>query len=266
MLVGSIRSEFIKLLSTRLWWILALILAIYAAFTAALLGAAFGGLLTADSDVPVGLPDIHEPIYASAVTIGYVFPVILGTFCVTGEVRHQTLTPTFLATPRRGLVLTAKVIAAFVFGLIYGVIAFIGSIGGGAPLLALGDTSTALESQDTWMLVARGILAMGLWALVGVGIGSLIPNQIAAIVIIIAFTQFVEPTIRTVGAIVDWLSDIVKFLPGAASDALVGASIFSAMGGGGDLLEWWQGGLILAAIALAISLLGGLTAFRRDIT
>ena len=46
-------------------------------------------------------------IYSFASSVGYVFPVLLGALAVTGEFRHKTLTPTFLAEPNRSLVLGA---------------------------------------------------------------------------------------------------------------------------------------------------------------
>ncbi|MGO7984167.1 hypothetical protein ACC691_40745, partial [Rhizobium johnstonii] len=41
-------------------------------------------------------------IYGFAVSVGYVFPVLLGALATTGEFRHETLTPTFLAAARGG--------------------------------------------------------------------------------------------------------------------------------------------------------------------
>jgi hypothetical protein len=110
---------------------------------------------------------------------------------------------------------------------------------------------------------------MALWAVIGVGIGSLIQNQIAAIVVVLAFTQFVEPILRFGTSIWDWTAEVGRFLPGAASDALVGSSVFSVFGMGGSTVEpldWWQGGLVLLAIALVVAIAGYLTAWRRDIT
>lgn len=269
-LIAAIRAEFSKLLTTRLWWILMIVLAVYVAFIAAILAAAFGGVLPgASSDAPQVPSALIPPmIYSVAHSIGYVFPLILGTLAVTGEFRHQTLTPTFLATPKRGLVLGAKLITMAVIGALYGVVALIGSVAAGAGMLSLSDGGTGLDIGDTWLLFARTVLAMALWAVIGVGVGTLIPNQVAALVVVLAFTQFVEPILRTVTAFVDWAAEVGKFLPGAAGDALVGASIFSAlgMGGSGTALDWWQGALVLLVIAMVAAAIGYLTAWRKDVT
>ena len=94
-------------------------------------------------------------------------------------------------------------------------------------------------------------------------------DQVAAIVIVLAFTQFVEPILRFGATIWEWTAQIGQFLPGAASDALVGASIFTTLGTGqveAVSLEWWQGGLVLFAIASIAALAGYFGAWKRDVT
>ncbi|MCU1546083.1 MAG: transporter permease [Homoserinimonas sp.] len=270
-MIGVIRAEFAKVITTRFWWILLIILIGYVAFTAAILAAAFGGSLPGSASNASQLPSDQLPplIYSVASTIGYVFPLILGTLAVTGEFRHQTLTPTFLATPRRGQVMIAKLLTMASFGALYGVAALIGSVAPGAAILAMGDNGTGLGDEEIWLMFARTILAMALWAVIGVAVGTVIPNQVAAIVVVIAFTQFVEPILRTIAAFVEWAAELGKFLPGAAGDALVGASIFSALGmssGPSGMLEWWQGGLVLLALAVVAAVIGYATSWRKDVT
>lgn len=266
----TVRAETAKITTTRMWWVLALVLFVYVLSVAGGLGALFGAGSTGSlpggttGEIPTtGLPPL---LYSFASSIGYVFPVLLGALAVTGEVRHQTLTPTFLATPRRGVVLAAKLTVLLVFGALFGVIGLAASVGGGAGALALFDVDTELGSSDTWAMFARIVLAMALWAAVGIGLGSVVTNQVAVIVIVIAFTQFVEPILRSVGALAGWIADIVRFLPGAASDALVGTSIFGVMSSGDDALEWWVGALVLAGLAAVLTAIGALTTWRRDVT
>ena len=272
--IAAVRAESAKLVTVRLWWVLLIVLAGYVAFTAGILALAFSGLGGAlggtGGDLP-RLPDEALPpiIYSIASSIGYVFPVLLGTLATTVEFRHQTLTPTFLATPRRGVVLAAKYVVLFVFGAVFGLGALVASVGVGAPILAATDHSTGFGDPDTWLLLARIVLAMAICALIGVGLGALIPSQVAAIVIVLAFTQFVEPILRLVSSFWDWTAGIAQYLPGAAGDALVGSSIFTNLGGmSGEtqVLDWWQGGLVLLAYAVVAGAIGYLTSWRRDVT
>jgi len=270
-LIAASRSEVTKVFSTAGWWILAIVLVFYVGSTAAGLAFVFGasatGELTGGSGAIVPADGLAALIYSLGGSIGYVFPLLIGTLMVTTEFRHQTLTPTFLATPRRGLVLWAKLIAGIVIGGLFAVVAVLSAAAPGAGILAVLGVDTGLGSGDTWALFARTVLALMLWTLVGIGVGTLVRNQVVAIVVVLAFTQFVEPLLRVAGGFVDWIADLTRFLPGAASDALIGASIYAVMGGGaGESLEWWHGGIVLLAYALIVLLIGHIVSWRRDVT
>ncbi len=269
-IVGAIRSEMIKQFSTSVWWILLIVLVVYVGGTAGALAAAFGantaGVLPGASLPPQLGERLPSLVYGVAASIGYVFPLIVGTLLVTGEFRHKTLTPTFLATPRRGLALAAKVIAGVALGALYGAASIVAAIGLGAAALALFGVDTQLDRPETWAAAGRMLLALTLWLLMGIGLGALIRNQIGAVVGVLAFTQFVEPIARVGAGVVDGASDVVRFLPGAVSDALAGDSIFSVVGGASsEPLEWWVGGLVLAGYAAVLLVVGHLVSWRRDV-
>lgn len=274
----AIRAEFAKVFTVRLWWILLLVLFVYVAFTAGMMAGVFGlgagGLdragLGSSANIP-NLPDGALPpiIYSLASSMGYVFPVLLGALATTSEFRHQTLTPTFLATPRRGVVLAAKYVCLAAIGAGFGAVALLGSMGVGAPLLSLTGHDPGFSDPDTWLLAGRIILVMAIWALIGVGLGVLIPSQVAAIVIVLAFTQFLEPILRLAGSFWNWSAQLARFLPGAAGDALAGSSIFSTFSqssAGSEALQWWAGGLVLIGYAVAAGVIGWFTSWRKDVT
>ncbi|MFK4731011.1 ABC transporter permease [Agromyces mediolanus] len=275
-IVRVLASEFLKVTTTRMWWLLAIIMFAYLAFTAGGLGALFGFTIanpeaaaaTGTEAPPIGGAQLAPLVYSFATSLGYVFAVIIGVLAVTGEFRHRTLTATFLATPQRTSVLAAKLVAQLPIGAGFGVIAFLGTVGAGAAMLAAFGLDPMLDQSDTWAMVGRGILAMALWAAIGAALGSVVPNQVAAIVIVLAFTQFVEPLLRLAASFSDVTSSIGKFLPGAASDALVGASFYSLAtpGGAAQSLDWWQGGLVLFGIAVVLAAIGAATSWRRDVS
>ena len=271
----ALASEFEKVFTTRMWWLIAILLVAYVAFLAGGFGAFLGWSIENpdlaenagnNTQLPPGM-QLAPLIYSFASSVGYVFPVLLGALSVTGEFRHKTLTPTFLAEPHRSTVLSAKFVSQLIVGAGLGVVAFATSVGTGAAALAAFGLDTELDTSDTWALIGRGVLAMAMWATIGVGLGTLVTNQVAAIVIVIAFTQFVEPILRLAASLNDVTAQIGQFLPGAASDALVGASFYSiAAVGSAVALEWWQGGLVLLGIAAIVTVAGYLTTWRRDIT
>ena len=276
LILRPVAAEFSKIFSTRIWWILALVLFTYITLIAGGLAAFFGGLENgninpdavnsgggADLSTLGNLPPL---IYSFAASVGYVFPVLLGALATTGEFRHQTLTPTFLATPKRGRVLSAKIITMFVVGAGLGLVGLAASAGIGALVLNGFGIDPMFDDGETWALIGRTVLAMALWAVIGVGLGVLVPSQVASIVIVLAFTQFVEPLLRFAAAFTQVTADIGKFLPGAASDALVGASFFTLASPGGAVLESWQGGLVLLAYGLIATAGGYFTSWKRDVT
>lgn len=277
LILRPVAAEVSKIFSTRMWWILALVLFAYitllAGGLAALFGAVDSGVLSPDTVNSGGgaaglsaLGSLPPLIYSFAASVGYVFPVLLGALATTGEFRHQTLTPTFLATPRRGRVLGGKIIALFTVGAGLGLVGLLASVGVGSVVLGAFGVDPLLADGDTWALIGRVVLAMALWAVIGVGLGVLVPSQVASIVIVLAFTQFVEPLLRFAAAFTEVTADIGKFLPGAASDALVGASFFTLTSSGGAVLTSWQGGLVLLAYGILATVGGYFTSWKRDVT
>lgn len=272
-MIPAIRVEWRKLVTTRIWWVLGIVLFGYVAFTSGLFAGLFGAIATGvvgpeaaggESFPTEMLPPL---VYSTVTAVGYVIPLILGTLSVTGEVRHGTLTPTFLAIPSRAKVLGAKVVVMLVAGAGLGVVGLVASVGVGAAVLGGFGIDPMLADSDTWAMAGRAVLAMALWAAVGVGVGSLIQSQIAAVIIVIAFTQFVEPILRMGASFWEPAAQVGRFLPGAASDALVGSSVYAMFtGAAADGLPWWQGGLVLAGLAVLVSAIGWATTWRRDIT
>lgn len=268
MIGRAIAAEFRRTFSTRSWWVLLIVLVGYVGFMAAIIGFAFtfdpSGSGTGGTPLPI---DVAPLVYSMVTAVGYVVPVIFGALSVTGEVRHRTLTPTFLVTPTRGVVLAAKLVVGAVIGALYGIAGLATSVGLGVAVFAAADVDTMLDQSDTWALLGRIVLAMAVWGLVGVGVGVLVPSQIGSIVAVLAFTQLVEPIARTAGALVEWIEPVVRYLPGAAGDALVGTSFFAVMGAGASQpLEWWHGGLVLVAFAVVFAVIGNFTFWRRDVT
>lgn len=272
-LTAATRAETTKQFTTNMWWILAIVLFVYVGSTAAALGFVFAAAAT--GSLPGDAPPIPQDglaalLYSSATSIGYVFPLLIGTLMVTTEFRHKTLTPTFLATPRRGRVLGAKIAVGVLMGVLFGVIGVLASVATSAPFLLAFDVETGLSDPGIWAQLGRMLLAYVLWVLVGVGVGVLVRNQVGAIVGVLVFTQFLEPIVRTAAAFVEGLADVTRYLPGAAGDALVGASLFAMTGAdaqtAGDALEWWVGGLVLLGYAVVLIVIGHVVSWRRDVS
>lgn len=270
MSIGSAtRSEFTKFFTTSTWWVLTLItavaLALLAGGFAAVIGLAQSGAL--DDVQDAALLGAADPslVYGLAVNIGYIFPILLGILLVTGEFRHQALIPTFLATPKRGSVLFAKLITGAVLGAALGIVAVLATVLPVAAVFAATGKDPELTSADNLAMMARMVLAFVLWTWFGLGLGSIVRNQVAAIVIALVLTQLVEPLIRTAAAFAPALEPATRYLPSAASDTLTGSTVYAMIGAGGEPQQWWVGAIILTAYAVVLTIIGAITTWRRDV-
>lgn len=274
-MIRQVGAEILKVFTTRAWWVLAIIMFVYVGFTAAIFGGAIGyatdqtttDQTTIDGGVSLGGLDPTGLVFSLASSVGYVFPVLLGCLLVTAEYRSHTIVPTFLAQPNRTVVLLAKGAVGLVVGFVLGVIGVASSVLPGAAALQLTHAGL-LDDIDGWMLV-RIVVVFMLWCLVGVALGALLQNQVVTIVVIIAFTQFLEPILRSLSALWTWTEQVARFLPGSSADTFVGRSIYNEMAaqtGTSSALEWWQGGLLLLSYAVVFGVAAALTRWRRDVS
>lgn len=269
-MIASIRSEFRKTLTTRMWWLLLLCEIALVAFFAASMGLAFSLNTEAQTDMsgnPMAIPprEFAIMIYTIGVSFGYVFPLVLGALAVTTEVRHSTLDTTVVLQPRRGKVIVAKFVAIVPFALLFAVTSIATGLAVGAGALAVGGEPLLLDDPHVWRAMGMGLVALTAWALVGVGFGTAVTNQVAVIVVVLAFTQFVEPVLRFASAFAAGLQPMGKFFPGAAGEAIVGSSLYS-LAGAGDILAPWAGFAVLLAYGVMAAVIGWLTTFRKDLT
>jgi ABC-type transport system involved in multi-copper enzyme maturation permease subunit len=104
-------------------------------------------------------------------------------------------------------------------------------------------------------VVASAGLVIVIFTIIGVGVGALLRNQVGAIVGALVYLYVIEPIVASIGAI----QGAYKWLPGGAVQAIT--TDFEAP----DLLEPWQGGLLLLGYGLVAAVLGIFLAVRRDI-
>jgi hypothetical protein len=108
--------------------------------------------------------------------------------------------------------------------------------------------------------LALCILAVAVWAVFGLGLGTLIKNQIAAIMVAVG-SIFVVETLITLGLNYLEAGEVAQFLPSSASSAIV-----QPIDQGIDLLPWWGGALVLTLYGLVFAGIGAALTMHRDIT
>jgi ABC-2 type transport system permease protein len=241
-----IRAELFKARANRTTWILAAIApafcALWALATMPLLGL----------DGPTPLDQRVENVYNMAQQ-AYVFTLILGILGMSGEYRHQTITWAFLVTPVRGRVVTAKLAVYGMIGLLVAVVSTLVTFGAGAALLSAGGYP--VTTPDLPAILAGVTLSTALYAVLGVALGALIRNQVAAVVVAVVWFTFGDYLLSSL------LPEVGRWLPTGAARAVGGMTLQS-----GDLLPAWGGGLLFAAYVVAIVLAARLLTLRRDVT
>ncbi len=268
-MTAALVAEYRKFFSTRLWWVLALVMVGYLA----LIAGGFALSLSVDTGAEAQPSDFLSPqelattIYSVTSAIGYVFPLIVGSLAVTSEFRYQTITGSLLVEPRRSVLVIAKLLSSIPMGLAYGMLATLTVVAAGAPVLELAGDGAFLGDGEVIETLVLSVIVMVLWTMMGVAFGTVLTNQVAAIVVVLAFTQLIEPIARVALGAFDATSEISKFLPGAAADALLGSSFFSSFGTGSgpELLPQWGGAIVMVVYILVLAVVGRVTTFRRDI-
>lgn len=254
-----VRAELRKLFATRLWlWLLLAAMALGALFTSLTIAFSDGDTWTHPLDSPAG----QRTIFASGQGAVAPLMMVLGAVAITGEYRHRTATTTFLATPKRGRVLAAKLLAFALVPVGYA-LAVLGVITAVAlPWLAARDITVELGGNGIPGTMLGVIAAAVAFGLIGVGLGALIREQVATVVGVLIYLYVVEPVIAQIPAWTDW----TRFLPGKSAEALTRASLNNDSAMRLSDVEPWQAGLVLAGYAALAVAAARLWTVRRDIT
>ena len=245
---GVIRTELLKLTTTRTMRYLALAgLAV-----AALLGAATAGTAGQDGAAPLGsAASLANALGVSAMP-GFLL-LIAGVLASAGEYQHRTITQTFLATPHRGRVIAAKLVA--VAGAAVPVAVAMMAVAFLAMLPRVVADGAGLDLLDGAVATAVGgtVLAAALFGIAGVALGALVRSQLAAVVVIGAWIVVGEGVIGIVAGEAGG-----RWLPGRAASVIAGSDVPG--------LPLWGAALLLAAYSAAVaSVAAGLT-LRRDVS
>lgn len=223
------------------------------------LGGMLGLVLVAILLHGFGLPakdlarhDNQLMVFGRGEFLGALFAALLGAMSFTGEYRHGTIRPTFVAMPRRDRVVAAKVLASILIGAGLGLAGCALAAGVGTAALRARGIDVALNGGDYALLIAGGAAAAALWAAIGVGLGAIVANQVPTMIGITAWLLFVE------GLLGGDLGDVGRFAPGALAMAASGQEPKTLLAPALALL-------LLALYAVAAAIAGLVVTTRRDV-
>jgi ABC-2 type transport system permease protein len=198
------------------------------------LAATLSAMASADFDRPPPVRSgagfrVHGPAAAEAavsnrddarkVALGWtlvpLLALALGVVAAGGERQHRTLPTAVLAVPRRGRLVTAKVLACLPLAAGMVVLGLAVDLVLAVPWLDSQGASADLSATTWALVVAGGLLAALGAAALGVAIGFLTPFPATGIVFGVGFVLVVEPVVASRAP------DLALFLPGYAMAALV---------------------------------------------
>lgn len=242
-MIGQLRSELLKQRSTPTTLLLFFAMFGLVAFAVALHVLALGADTLATRS--------HQlEVFQVGTRAGMLFAGLVGAIAITSEIRYGTIRPTFLATPRRGRVISAKLAIGGLAGLLFGLVAEALMAGAAVVAFAARGIENELDGADYLQLLVGGAAAAALWAAIGLGVGALVRNQVGAIVGLCVWMLLVESTSDT-------------FVPGFAR--LLPGGVGLALAGNVDDLAAGVAIVLLVLYAAAASAAGWIATLRRDV-
>jgi ABC-2 type transport system permease protein len=242
-MIAQLRSEFLKQRSTQTALFLFLAMVGLVALAVAMHVLALGKTQLATN--------AHQlEVFQIGTRAGMLFAALAGALAITSEIRFGTIRPTFLVEPRRGRVLTGKVAVSALTGLVYGLLAEGLMAAFAAVGFSIRGIPNELTGSDYTRILVGGAAAAALWAILGVGVGALVRNQVATLVGLCAWMFLVESVSE-------------GFVPGAAKLMPGGAGL--SLAGNEHKLSIGIAALLLVVYAAAAGAAGWIATLRRDV-
>ena len=243
-MIAELRSELLKQRTTQTALFLFLAMVVLVALAVALHVLALGKAHLATN--------AHQlEVFQIGTRAGMLFAALAGALAITAEIRYGTIRPTFLVSPRRSPVVVAKLAVGALTGLIYGLLAEGLMAVFAAVAFSVRGIPNELTTSDYTRILIGGAIAAALWAVLGVGVGALVRNQVATLVGLCAWMFLVESVTE-------------GFVPGAAKLMPGGAGL--SLAGNEHKLSIGAAALLLLAYTAAAAAGGWLTTLRRDVT
>ncbi len=215
-------------------------------------------------------------IYTSGQFFGLLLVLLFGTMLVTSEFYHQTATATFLATPRRIRVIAAKLAAGVLAAGGAWLVSTVINLVGGLIFFSVEGVSNGLGEWAVQRAMLMNLLAYAIWAVLGIGLGALIRNQLGATitgaglyligttVVQVAFFLIYQFWIKE-----EWVLNLMVLAPSVASQVMITPEVIFGVDANGLPVygpQWWVGALILLGYGVLAGLLGNLLLRKRDIS
>jgi ABC-type transport system involved in multi-copper enzyme maturation permease subunit len=288
-----LRAELLKARTTNTWWIFGLcalaavgVALVFNCWLASTEVDAIRNPRNPDEGVPPGLlgpsTDLAgvlarnaANVYTSGQYFGLMLVMLFGALLITNEYYHQTATSTFLATPQRTRVILAKLAAAAVVAVGGWAVTTVASVGVGSAFFgAILSESTSLGVWAVQRSILMNLLAYVVWAILGIGLGALLRNQLAATITGAALYLLGSQAVQIVFVLLylyiehPLVIQSMVLAPSVASQVMISAEPTTLwVTNDGPILspQWWVGLIILLAYGAVAGVVGTLIIRRRDV-
>jgi len=238
--IAQMRSEWIKFRSVRSTVVLMVLTVVLAVGVAVLAGFLVDGTLRIDDCL-------------GGVQVASLLILVLGVQIVGQEYRFATIRPTFSATPRRGRVILAKLLVLCIATAVAAVALMALSILSAWIVTRSQDVRLVLSDPGTSRVLIGTVVVLVIHAILGFGVGCIVRQPIAGIVIVLVWVTVVE------GILIGLLPDAVKWFPIAGMSNVNALVLQSDRGPDGvDLFGPVVGACYSASIGLALVAVGWL--------
>ncbi len=251
-MINTLNSEWIKLRTVLVHWVLAIIAVAFPIIVVVLV-AIFG---TFDSSFESS--ELSGLIVGVTIVSAMLFGA-MSAISITSEYGHSTIRPTYAATPNRMRVIGSKLILNTVA--VGAAVALAVAISWVAASLILSARDASISIGDDEViapLISVIVLAMSVtWF--GLGLGLIIRNSPATITILLLWPLLIEGLLGFVLSLIGW-DDASKWMPYQAAINAAAESEDSGL----DMLGRPMGLIYFAAVSLALVVIGAALDQRRD--
>jgi ABC-type transport system involved in multi-copper enzyme maturation permease subunit len=288
-----IRAELFKLRTTSTWWVFALatVLSTAVVLVVDLVNAhsllkPFAGYVAGEShghgaDVPpeflahmkadwlAGHSAVTQAatIYTAGQLVGVLLACLLGIVLITGEYHHQTATTTFVLTPRRTVVVGAKLVTAVWLAALSWLVSTAISLVAGVAFLSGEGYGSQLDHWSVIRAILLNLAAYAIWAVFGIGLGALIRSQIGATVTATVLYLAGATAASTVFELLNtyvikssWILTAQVIVPSVASAVMISPTKTFT-----ESPPQWVGALVLIGYGVLAGVIGTRIIRRRDI-
>lgn len=220
----------------------------------------------AHAHTDAGKAAIAADMMTSGQFLGVLFALLLGVLTIGNEFVHHTATATFMANPRRGRVIVAKLAAAAGFGGLFWFASSLINLVVTPIYLRAEDISIPLTDPPVVRSMLFSLIAYLLWPALGLGLGTAIRSQTGAV--ITAAGAYVAGA-AAVTIVVNLLHNVYPHDWVLAASVIAPAVASLVMVSPGPAYEHapapWVGLLVLAGYAVVLTITALISIRGRDV-